>query len=174
MPNTRVLFGLLILFLGIILLLQQFGAPINVDDFWPIFLLIPGLFLWGLYYTKRDNYGVLIPATILLVYSFYFFLNESTDYKYAGETSFLFTFGVALGLYAAYSASAAKPNGLKIASYILAAISAMTLLSTIGNGIWWPVVLIVIALFMLFKQDKSEKPNNQSNPDNTPPSEEAK
>jgi len=163
MSNIRLFFGVFLIIVGIILALSQLGLPIDFGNFWPFLLLVPGLFFWGLFYSKKNQPGissVLIPGTILVLYSLYFFFNQFTDYKYASETSFIFTFGVALGFFIMYYFGGKKQREVLIPAWILTAISVVIFLGTVGGGNWWPVFIIFLGLFLLYRKDFFKSKNN--------------
>ncbi len=158
--RSKNIFAVIIIAIGAVLLLEQFGVDLNIGAGWPFFLLIPGVLFWVGYYTSRDtrdNFGLLIPGTILIVYSAYFFILEATNGAYAAELSFMFTFGVALAFFAAHYLSKAKPKGLKIAGWVLTIVSLITLLSTISTYDWWPAILIVIGVLLLLQRNTARK-----------------
>lgn len=156
---------MIIIFFGLLFLLEQSGLPVNFEFIWPLFLLVPGVFFfYRFFYTPdgRKQSGILIPATILTVYALYFFFSTATAYRYSGESSFIFPFGVALGLFATYHYSTEKRRGQLTAAWVLTAVSGIVLFSTIGGGQWWPLVLIVIGLMVIFQKDVMKKKEDSS------------
>lgn len=169
MDNTRSVVGIVLILLGALFLAGQFGLDINIGAIWPIVLLLPGVIFWISYFANRENrdsYVLLIPGTILVVYSLYFFFNEATGYDYAGETSFMFTLGVGLSFFAAYYLSKSKPRGLLIAAWIVSAMALINLVSTISTWNWWPVIFIAVGITLLYKRsqrlEKKESNDNHS------------
>jgi hypothetical protein len=168
MKNARLFFGIFIILIGFLLLLDQWGAPLRLGGFWPFFLLIPGLFFWVEFLSKRQRFGLLMPGTILVLYSAYFFFCEATNYRFSDELSFLFTFAVAAGLFLMYHFSEPKKKGLLVAGWILTGVSLITLISTIGGGQLWPIVLIICGLWLLYQKKNSsgsdqQKPSPETN-----------
>ncbi|MFA6098475.1 MAG: DUF5668 domain-containing protein [Patescibacteria group bacterium] len=157
MSKSRIFWGVVMIALGLLLLADQFGLDINFGSFWPIFLLLPGIALWVIFFwNKNRDGGLLIPGTILIIYSLYFFYNEYTNYKFAGETSFLFTLAIGLGFFCAYYFPQKKNRGYLIPGWILTTVSAIVLLSTVTDGKWWPIIIIIAGLFLLYKRNKLE------------------
>ena len=60
--------GIILIALGIILLGDNLGFfYVSIDTFWPWFMIAGGaLFLVG-WMSNREKYGLLMPATILLI-----------------------------------------------------------------------------------------------------------
>lgn len=153
MSNTRIFFGIFVVLIGLLLLLDQWVIALKFDNWWQVLLLIPGVFLWIQFFSKRANPGLLIPGTILILYSLYFFFNQLTGHRFAGETSFIFVFAIACGLFIKRHFSKEKNNGLLAAGWILTGISIIIFLSTVSGGKWWPLLFIVIGIFLLIKNN---------------------
>jgi len=167
--NSRIFFASFLILIGVLLLMNQAGLNVDFGYIWPIFLLIPGIFFWIMFYSKKEKQrmrsSLLLPGTILIIYSLYFFYNQITNYDFAGETSFVFTLGVALGFFAMYYFGEIKNKGILIPAWILAGVSAILLLSTVGGGIWWPIIIIFVGLFLLYKKDFFKDNSSKSKDD---------
>jgi hypothetical protein len=157
MKNVKLFFGVFITLIGLLLLLDQWGTPIRLGDFWPIILLIPGLFFWIQWLSKREQTGLIVPGTILVLYSFYFFFNQLTDYHWAGQTSFMFTGAVAGGLLVMHHFSPQKRKGSLIAGWILMGIALVTAASTILSGRLWPILFIAAGIILLYTKNTPAK-----------------
>ena len=159
MNKSRIYWGSTIILVGLLLLFDQWGMPINVSSFWPVFLLLPGIFFLMQFFSKRQKPGLLIPASILIFSSAYFFFNQWTNHRWAGATSFVFILSVAVGLIAMYRFSSTKKRGVMLAAWILAGVALINLFSTIFNGRWWPIIIIAVGVFLLaYKQRQKEIP----------------
>lgn len=160
MNKTKIYLGALLIIIGVLFLLQNMGININLGYYWPIFLLIPGMMLWITFFQNKQNKSsaLLIPGTILIVYSLYFFFNQMNDYKYAAETSFIFTLGIALGFFAAnyYAKDKIKRKGYLIPAWILTGVAVINLLSTTTQWEWWPIFLIGIGVYLLYKKEDKD------------------
>lgn len=142
--------------IGTFLLLGQLGAPVHGAQLWPFILLVPGCFFWWHFYVhRREQPGLLFPGTILVLYSLYFFLNQLTGYRYAGQTSFIFTLGVALGFFAMYYFSSVRRRVFFILAWIMTVISLITAVSTIAGKLWWPILLITTGALLLTRRNQS-------------------
>ncbi|MFH0952223.1 MAG: DUF5668 domain-containing protein [Patescibacteria group bacterium] len=162
---SRVIWGTLLIILGAVLLLPELGYQIDLGDFWPLFLLVPGLAFWLLFVLKRTPgmHGVLIPGTILTVYGLYFFYLNLTDFKYASESSFIYTLAVALAFFAAYFFGG-RSKGLLVPAWLLTIISVIILISnTVQGASAWSIIIIVVGLWLLFGGR-----HYRSSSDNTP------
>ena len=163
MNKSKLYLGAFFILIGALFLLQNMGWDIKIGFYWPVVLLIPGILFWTSFYQNKKNRSsaILIPGTILIVYSLYFFFNQLNDYNYAGETSFIFTLGIALGFFAAYyySDDKNKSKGYLIPGWILLAISAVNLLGSTTQWEWWPLFLIALGVFLLYKKDHKSDQN---------------
>jgi len=154
MIKSRIYWGSAIILVGLLLLFDQWGMPINIGSFWPVFVLLPGLFFLMHFFSTRLKPGLLIPGSILTLSSVYFFFNQWTGYRWAEATSFIFVLSVALGLFAMYRFSSVKKGGLLLAGWILLVTALVNLFSTIFNGRWWPIIIIAAGVFLLAYKQK--------------------
>jgi len=69
MKKINYLFGLFLLFIGVLLILANFGViEIAWDNLWPLFLLIAGIFFELSYFISQKDAGLLVPGGILITY----------------------------------------------------------------------------------------------------------
>ncbi|MDD5567336.1 MAG: hypothetical protein PHH01_04030 [Patescibacteria group bacterium] len=161
--DMRPVWGVIIILIGVVLLLNELGVNINLGDFWPIFLAVPGLGFWLLYFSKRHQRGiegVLIPGTILLGLGAFFFFQSFTDWKYEGDTGFVYTLIISLAFFAPYLLGE-RNRGYLVPAWILLAVSLIIFFATIVDWTVWPVFLIVFGVWLLFRPKKSDHKNNQ-------------
>lgn len=173
MKKSKIYLGAFFVLIGVLFLLNNMGLNINLGFYWPVVLLIPGVIFWISFYQDKEkrSSAILIPGTILIVYSLYFFFNQMNEYLYAGETSFIFTLGIALGFFAAYyyAKDRLTVKGYLIPAWILTGVALINLLGTTTQWEWWPIFLIGIGVYLLYKNGqktdnsstKDDKTNNQ-------------
>jgi len=76
MKKINYLFGLFLLFIGVLLILASFGViEIVWDNLWPLFILIPGIVFELSYFIYRKDAGLLVPGGILITYGLLFLVN---------------------------------------------------------------------------------------------------
>ncbi len=151
--NMRAVWGILIIVIGVVFLVNELGLDVSVGEYWPVFLLLPGLFFWMMFLSKREQSGiegVLIPGTILTLLGAYFFYMNAIDWKRSSETSFIYTLIVSLAFFSAYYFGN-KARGYIIPAWILLAISAIVFFATVTEYYIWPIVLIIFGVWLLFK-----------------------
>jgi hypothetical protein len=159
MERNRFSIGLIVLLVGVVILLGEFGVfNFMAAVFWPIFVLVPGLLFHYLFFTRLMPSGVLIPGGILITYSIMFFLCNIFGWELMGFLWPGFILGVAIGLYEYYLFDHYKPSGAKVAAMILAVIAAVffgfTLFFSAGKY-FIAAGLILIGIFMIARRPKS-------------------
>lgn len=165
MNKGRIYLGAFFILIGVLFLLENLGLNVNFGYYWPVVLLVPGIIFWVTFFQNKEtrSSAILIPGTILVIYSLYFFFNQLNDYKYAGETSFIFTLGIALGFFAAYyyAKDQVKKKGYLIPAWILTGVALINLLGTTTQWEWWPILLIGLGVYLLYKNDKVKSNDNE-------------
>ncbi len=140
-----------------------------------MFMLVPGLFFWAIWIssnTKKEDYALLVPANILTLLSLSFFTNifiasvlgVQTIWEF---TSFMYPGSVALAFWISWLGSGRKDDGLKSVAIIMTIIyiflfifglPAYILEETFGlsfGDLFWPVILILIGLVIIFDPFKN-------------------
>lgn len=165
MKPSNTIWGILLIFLGIMLIVNRF---LNLDIFsmsnlWPVFVLGPGLIFELSYVTSRRNPGVLVPGGILTTLGLLFFFETFTNWQFSGYTWPIYIFAPAVGLFQLFLAT--RQRGLLVPVLILTAVASVSLISEIFTGIFSFVnssfimgaIFIVIGVYMLFKMYSSNR-----------------
>ncbi len=159
MARNNVSIGLLIVAAGIVILLGKLGVFSFLGWLlWPMFIIVPGLLLHYLYFSRVLPSAALIPGGILTVYGgLFFFCNlfGSFLYQYLWP---IFIFGVAVGLYEYYFFDRNHPRPAFVAAAILAIISGiffafMILFSAAVYAVAF--ALIIGGALLLYKRPKA-------------------
>jgi hypothetical protein len=159
MSNNRYAVGLIIVAAGIILLLGKLGViEFLWSVFWPVLILIPGLILHALYFSRTLPSGVLVPGGILVTISVMFLLCTIFGWKLMAYLWPGFPLAVAIGLYEYYIFDRSSSRSVFVAALILAAVSAVlfgiVILST-GAIYVVALALIVAGALMIFGKRRS-------------------
>lgn len=166
--KARVIWGTLLIALGLVFLLDTFGIiQAGWEFMWPAFLLVPGiLFHIGYIMGGKKSAGLLVPGGIFLVLSLIFFYHNLTGWETADNTWPFYLFAVAFGLFELFLFGG-REWGLLIPITILTGIGLMFYLEqVISWDIVLPLILIVIGLSVLFgKKDKHHPDEGGNNPD---------
>jgi len=158
MKKINYLFGLFLLFIGVVLILANFGViEIVWKNLWPLFLLIPGILFELSYFIYRKDAGLLVPGGILITYGLLFLVNVMYGWHLMEDLWPIFPLGVAVGLFQLYLFGV-REKGLLIPIGILGAISLFFLVNNlffIDFGLLVGIVLVVIGIWVIFKKVKS-------------------
>ena len=158
MKKINSIFGLLLLFIGAMLILSNFGViEIVWDNLWPLFLLIPGIVFELSYFTYRKDAGLLVPGGILITYGLLFLVNVNYGWHLMDNLWPIFPLGVAIGLFQLYLFGE-REKGLLIPVGILGAISLFFLINNlvfIDFRLLAGILLMLIGIWIIFKKAKS-------------------
>ncbi len=157
MKKINYIFGFLLLCIGVILILSNFGViEIIWDNLWPLFLLIPGILFELSYFIYRKDAGLLVPGGILITYGLLFLVNVSCGWYLMEDLWPIFPLGVAIGLFQLYFFGG-REKGLLIPVGILGAISLFFLINNllfVDFGLLAGVLLVLIGIWIIFKKAK--------------------
>lgn len=139
--------GLFIIVAGIVIVLGKLGVFGYLGrNLWPLVILLPGLYLHVLFFSRRASAVVLIPAGILTVYGLLFGLCNTWGWglmKYLWPVLLL---GVAVGLFEYAVNTSSRSSGLTGTSGILALLSLVLLIfSLLGTGALYVLGAVLIA-----------------------------
>jgi len=159
MKKVNYLFGLLLLFIGVLLILANFGViEIVWDNLWPLFLLIPGILFELSYFIYRKDAGLLVPGGILITYGLLFLVNVNYGWHLMDNLWPIFPLGVAIGLFQLFLFGG-REKGLLIPVGILGAISLFFLINNllfVNFRLLVGIVLVVVGIWVIFKKIRSD------------------
>jgi hypothetical protein len=160
MNRKGAFWGVLLIVIGCLLIINQtFNINFfSMANFWPIFVLIPGLMFEFSYFISRKNPGILVPGGILTTIGLLFFFEILTNWAFTEYTWPIYILAVAIGLFQLYLFSG-RPSGLLIPVFILTAVASIFFLGMIFKGIFsWidfsligPVIFILLGVYILFR-----------------------
>ncbi|MGH4125388.1 MAG: hypothetical protein ACREV6_20925 [Clostridium sp.] len=160
MKKHNALFGIFLIFLGSMLLADQIYDInfLNFSNFWPFFILIPGILLEISFFFLKKEPAILVLAGILTTTGLLFIFETSTSWKYSTETWPIYTLGLAIGLFQYYLFSK-KNNTLLFFISLLAFISIFSFaVNFLGNKYTWftygllvPCLIIALGIYVFLK-----------------------
>ncbi len=157
MKKINYIVGLSLLFIGVLIILANFGViEIVWEDLWPLFLLIPGIVFELSYFIYRKDAGLLVPGGILITYGFLFLVNVIYGWRLMEDLWPIFPLGVAIGLLQLYLFGG-REKGLLIPVGILGAISLFFLINNllfVDFRVLAGIVLVIIGIWIIFKKAK--------------------
>jgi len=139
--------GLLIAAAGIVILFGKLGVfGFLGRNLWPLLLLLPGLFLHMLFFSRRTSAAVLIPAGILTVYGLLFGICNTWGWGLMKYLWPILLLGFAVGLYEYSLHTSTRSPGLSGTSAIVGLLSVVLLIfSLLGTGALYLLGAILIA-----------------------------
>lgn len=151
--RQNVVLGSIFVLLGLMFLSVTI-LDFDWEDLWPLFMLVGGVGFWIGYLSNRRNYGLLMPATLLLLYGSLFQYCALTDWDNMEYLWPTFVLGPGLGLLMMY-VGGRRESGLLIPAAILTGLAAIFFV-VFGPfqeyARYWPVLLILAGLALLLRR----------------------
>ena len=139
--------GLLLIFVGAGILLANLGM-FSLAGLWPLLLVLGGAIFLVSWLRDRGNYGLLMPATVLIVFGILFLYCEQYGWWNMSSLWPVFMLGPGLGFILMYLFGE-RDGGLLIPGTILLVVGVFFLSMGRWSGRWWPAVLIIIGAVLL-------------------------
>ncbi|OAB33933.1 hypothetical protein [Paenibacillus glacialis] len=153
--------GLLIIIAGIVILLGKLGVfGFLGRSLWPLAILIPGLLLHALYFSRRGQSILLIPGGILTVWGLLFGICNIWGWGLMSHLWPALILGIAVGLYEYYIYESPRSSMALWVSIILGLLSiVLILLSLMQTGVLYlvSILLIAVGLWLILRRKSSTK-----------------
>lgn len=139
--------GIFIVVAGIVILLGKLGVFGFLGSvLWPLVILLPGVLLHMLFFSRRASASVLIPAGILTVYGLLFGLCNIWGWDLMKDLWPVLLLGVAVGLYEYSIYAPGRTGGLTAIAVSLGILSfALCVFSLMGTGALYLIGIVLIA-----------------------------
>lgn len=168
MNRNKMGMGAVLIILGLLLLLRPaFNITIfDMQHFWPIFVIAPGLIFEASFFVSKANPGLLVPGGILTTIGGLFFFETFTNWYFAAYTWPVYILAVAIGLYQLYLFGG-REKALLIPVGILTTVALVSfafivfgnILVWLNSSIVWAVLFILLGILILVKGlTNKEKP----------------
>jgi hypothetical protein len=157
--------GITLIILGLLFLAANL-TEIDFTALWPVAFLIPSVIFFVAFARDRRQFGLLMPATILLVFSIPFFLCQYYGWDLMSRLWPSFLLGPGLGFFMLFQFGR-RETALLIPGSVLTGLSVIFFLMMNGLPEYWPAVLILIGLVLLLRPKKGE---TVTTPPEMPPS----
>ncbi|WP_054740155.1 hypothetical protein [Cellulosilyticum ruminicola] len=166
MNNEKSNIGFILIVIGLLGLWGHFVGfgDLNWSNFWPIFVLVPGLLFELGFFSGKSPAAMLVPGGILTTIGLLFFFETFTDWRFSGSTWPVYIFAPAIGLFQLYLFEKPHNNALLIPVGILGVVGGMCFLGISIDGIWdllfhnslvWPIALVVIGIIIIIAQSSN-------------------
>ena len=152
--KTTFLFGVILIAIGGILLLKSFDIfYLKWDTIGSVILIFFGAYQLGAWALNRKNYGLLFPGTIMLIYGLVFLLCSWNSWNLLSDLwpVFILAPGVAFLLMYFFGN---KETGLLVTAIIMLGIGFIFLSQNFFYYNFWPVIIIVIGILLIWKGKK--------------------
>lgn len=164
MKNEKYFFGLILIAIGVIGIVDQlFNINLVIGfEFWPLFILIPGLCFEYAYFSRRQLPGLLVPGGILTTIGVLFIFETITRWRFSSITWGIYPLAVAIGLFQLYLFGGRKKE-LLVPVGILATVSVVsTGIMTLNRMFIWirssiviPIIIILLGLYVITRKDRN-------------------
>jgi hypothetical protein len=156
MKNSHSGLGVLLLVMGSIMLLNNTNVlTFDVELFWPLFMIVPGIGFHFSYFSGRNktNASVLMPGAILTIYGLYFLFSILTGWQFSDLLWPIFPLGIGVGFYELYAFGSGRKQHLNTA-ILLVSLSLFAFVITVFSlnfNYMFPVILIGAGLMVVYQ-----------------------
>jgi len=144
--------GILLIVLGIALLVGNLGY-FSLLDFWPILIVLAGILFFIQWLTDRENYGLLMPTTIMITTGILFLYCQLYGWYQMKDLWPIFIMAPGAGFMLMYLLGE-QETGLLIPGGIMLTVGILFLSANDWAWRWWPAVLIVVGVLILLRPPK--------------------
>ncbi|GIO30517.1 MULTISPECIES: hypothetical protein [Paenibacillus] len=157
--------GLFIVIAGVVILLGKLGVfGFLGRTLWPFAIIIVGLLLHLLFFSKRARAYVLIPGGALVVYGLMFAICNFWGFGLMTYLWPVFLLGIAVGVYEYHMFESPKPEGVLLIALFLGIVSFVLLFFTLlHTGAIYVLAVLLIALGIWFIAGKGRSRGNKWN-----------
>ena len=148
--SQHLVWGILLIILGVVFLLGNL-SEVSMARLWPVFPLVVGLGFWIAYFENRQNAGILMPGSILVVTSLLFFYCNLTSWSEMELLWPVFVLAPAVGFIAMYLGGN-RDRSLLFPAGILILIGIIFLSISHGLSEYWPILLIIAGAGLILSQ----------------------
>jgi hypothetical protein len=156
--------GLALIIVGILILLANLGT-FNLLKFWPLLVIAVGLVFLVQGFRDRENYGLFMPAMVLIISGCLFGWCELDGWWNMSDLWPLFIGAPGLGFILMYLFGE-RDGGLLIPGSILLMLCIIFLGLNPRISRWWPAILVFVGLILLIWPPE-RKPGKQAETEGT-------
>ncbi len=152
--------GLLLIFIGLIILLSNFEAlDLDWEVLWTYIIIILGVIFWIGFIFDRSKEGLIMPGTILLTVGIIFNVSARFGWTEMDHLWPFFILAPAFGFYAMYIFGK-RERGLLIPAGILTLVGLVFLMQSYRYIKYiWPIAMIAVGMLLLIRPRK-ENPHD--------------
>ncbi|GAB4379611.1 MAG: hypothetical protein Kow0042_29160 [Calditrichia bacterium] len=165
--TKALIWGIILIVVGLIFLGNNLGwFYFSWENFWPLLMIGGGLLFWIGWFAKREEIGLIMPGTILILYGLLFLYCTYYDWYLMNEYWPVFLFAPGLGFLLMYVLGPHE-RGLLVPAGVLILLSILFWSGRDVFRFFWPILLIAIGLYLLIKSRRKaseapEEPNSET------------
>ena len=151
-PNL--ILGIFLIILGLFILLIQ-NSRFIWGDSWPLIVIAAGLLFFIGFFINKENYGLLMPGSILLIIGILFLYLTQTGWYQMEDLwpTFILAPGVGFFMMCLFGP---KKNKLWIPGTILVLLAIIFYAQFYYYFPYWPVIFILVGLYLIISHLKRE------------------
>lgn len=161
---SNLMLGVFLILLGIFILLIQIGR-FTWYDFWPILITAAGLLFIIGFFINKENYGLLMPGSILLIIGILFLYLTQSHWYYMENLWPTFILAPGIGFFMMHFFGP-KKDKLWIPGMILVLLSVIFYAQFCFYFRYWPIILILLGIYLILSKPKNKEKNNFVNTEN--------
>jgi len=155
MKTMRSTFGIILLVIGSIMLLNNINLiTVDIELFWPLFMIVPGISFHLSYFNgRKSNPYILVPGAILTLYGLYFFFCIISNWQFSQYLWPTYLLGIGIGFFEVYHFGPRKQSALITAATLcgLAVMGFAVTLFHLNLNYLFPIILIIIGLLIIYQ-----------------------
>ena len=145
---SSAVFGIILVWVGVVFLAGNIFHFLGVDRLWPLFLLAPAVLLVAVWLQDRDRYAAaLLPVTILVFFTIYFLWLNFTTWSNVEITWPNFLIGPGLGFFVLYFTK--KRWGFLLPALILILLATIFYAELIEDTLIVALILIGVGIALV-------------------------
>lgn len=148
-PRRSIVPGIVLVLLGVFFLFTNY-AGIELERVWPVFVIVPGLVFLVMAFVNRDNFGLIMPGTVLLSVGGVFLACEAYGWFMMASLWPVFILAPGVGFFLMFLFGK-REQGFLIPAVILTAVGILFFLTESGYAHLWPLLLILIGVILLIR-----------------------
>lgn len=156
MDNQKKALGLIMIFLGVVFLLENLSV-IQFDflRIWPVFVILGGFGFWLGYAINRQLISFIMPGTILVIYGLLFFYCTLFSWDHMSFLWPTFLLAPGIGFFLIYFLGG-KNKLLLWPAGLLTVISVLFIFRYLAYLRYWPALLIIGGVILIFWRKKKD------------------
>ncbi len=160
--KRQVVPGLIMIMVGIVFLLGNFGAlDLDWEVLWTWILIVMGVIFWLGFIFDRTKDGLIMPGTILLTIGVVFNINARYDWAHMDHLWPFFILAPAFGFFAMYLFGK-RDRGILVPAAILSIVGTIFLMGSIPVlKFIWPLLLISAGVLALTRSGSDNNNREQ-------------